>query len=187
VFKGNAKAAPARNLMTGIRRNEELQPLQSVEFQVKAEAGFEFVCHLYQGELAERPDQQQQPPRRPGRSAAVELGLGRERDGRMLLYVYGGDQKQFMVAVKDEKGADRMWPDDGQFHRIVFRRTGLPQDGEFEIQLDDELITKAKVSSLSAQHGKGAQIGVHVDADPGAKVDLQIESVQVERITGRGR
>ena len=192
VFSGRATPAPDRPKMTGITRPEELGPLQAVEFAVKAEPGFEMALHLYQGELASTdPSNPSAGGSRGGRrtGGGTELGFGRARDGRMMLWIYGGaENKMFNVAVKDDKGADRQWPQDDQIHRVAFRRVGLPQKGEFEIYFDDEKVLTplaVEIGGLSAAFGKSATLGVHVDADQQAMVSLQIDSVQIEKILGR--
>lgn len=181
---GSAIPASERARSTGIYRVEDLSQLQAAEFAIRAEPGFEFVAHVYQGEL---PSTTATPGKR-GRSTSAEIGLGRDRTGKMTLYVYTGDNKQFNVPVRNADGTDRAWPTDGEFHRIQFRRTGPASKGEFEILFDDEKVVTSEpveVGALSAAQGRTCFVGVHLDADQGAKVDLQVDWIKIEKILGK--
>lgn len=188
VFRGKALPAADRKLYSGISRPEALQAFQEMTAVVKADTMFEFVVHLYSGDL---PSLDQAGPATPGRRApqnSAELGFGRDRTGRMMLWVFARGGVMFNVPVKNADGSERMWPDDGAFHRITFRRVGELSKGIFEILLDGEVVptpAPVEVGQLSAQFNRDATLGIHVDADQGAQVDFHVDSVQVVRILGK--
>lgn len=184
-FGKGGQTAPAaeRKAYTGLTRTEDLGPFERVSATFKADAGFELVVHLYIGEL--RP---MEVGGRSGRSGATaELGFGRDRNGNMVLYSTSAGGKHFNLPLKDAQGADRRWPEDGQFHTVTLIRTGDVRKGIFQILLDDEVIATPEpleIAQLSAS-SRTATFGIHVDADRGQAVNLWIDTVEIEKIVNR--
>lgn len=181
VFKSDrAGALAAENRAgTSLKRVEDLDRIVEVEFALRADPGFEFVCHLWTGDLPVKSGDKRKP-------RGNEVGFGRDRNGRMTLWIYQTNDKMLDVPVQDAQGQPRTWPDDGAPHVVRIVRVDAAK-GLFEIWLDGEKIATpepVEVGALSAARGKKVNVGVHVDADPGSQVQLWLDRVKIEKTEG---
>lgn len=193
VFKSDRSGVLAAENRQGthLRRDEGLDKFVEAEFTLQADAGFEFVCHLWQGDLPVK-SAAGGGGRRPQRGGA-EVGFGRDRNGRMTLWVYGANDKLLEVPVLDAAGKPRPWPDDGAAHTIRIVRTDHGK-GIFEIWFDGEQVLPPaaadgkvepiEVGAFAARRGAVCRLGVHVDADTGAPVQLLLDRVRIKRTEG---
>jgi len=189
------QAAPTREGATRLDRDEDLGRFKSMEASFKACGGVESIFHMFLGALPDRGGAASPTPGNPrggGRSSGgnMEIGLGCDRTGSMVLWVTGnngankGGGTQEMI-VKNADGSSRMWPMD-DFHTVkIVRKDDVK--GIYEIWLDDERIagadgkTNFEVGALSMQPGKMFALGFLVDADAGAQVNVPVEYVQVTK------
>ncbi len=190
VFKSPLVKQPAatRDSATRLTREDDLGRFKSMETSFKASPGVETIFHMYLGALPDRgAGGAAQPGGRGGRGpqSGIEIGLGCDRNGNMVLWAPVAKAGTQEYVLKDAAGAERKWPMD-DFHTVRILRKD--DKGTFEIWFDDERIgtpdgksNTFEIGALSMQPLKMFGFGFLVDADTGAPVDVSVELVRVTK------
>lgn len=180
------QAAATREAATRLTRDDDLGRFKSLEASFKASPGVETIVHLYLGALPERGPAGSSSGGRGRAQGGVELGLGCDRNGNMVLWAPVGKTAPQEWVLKDAAGGPRPWPMD-DFHTVRILRKEDAK-GVYEVWLDDERIgspdgksTSFEIGALSMQPGKQFGLGFLVDADSGNSVDVFVEYVRVTK------
>lgn len=184
IFRSQAvkEAAPTRDGATRLWHEDDLGKFKQIEGTFKAQAGVEMWFHLFMGPLDERNS----TGGGRGRGGGIELGLGCDRNGNMLLWQSTAKGNDKAIAIKDAAGNPRPWPMEDS-HTVRFVRKD-PLRGVYEVWFDDEKITVGpaekpqstfEIGGLSAQTGRKFSFGFLVDSDGGQQVDVSVDYVKL--------